>query len=47
MKAKVMKIVLGLALAMAAGSVLAYEVVCTGCHGDGNGGHVCDECHVK
>lgn len=40
MKAKVMKIVLGLALMVAAGSALAYEVVCTGCHSDGNGERV-------
>ncbi|WP_449428031.1 hypothetical protein [Rhodanobacter umsongensis] len=46
MKTKAMKILFGLALAMAAGSALAYEVVCTGCHPDGNGGHVCAECHV-
>ncbi len=47
MKAKVMKIVFGLALTMAAGSALAYRVVCTGCVPDGHGGHICTECHTE
>jgi rRNA maturation endonuclease Nob1 len=47
MKIKTVKIILGLALMMAAGSAFAYKVVCTGCHSDGNGGHVCQECHTE
>ncbi|MCW0203064.1 hypothetical protein [Rhodanobacter thiooxydans] len=47
MKTKAMKIIFGLALTMAAGSALAYKVVCTGCVPDGNGGHTCAECHVE
>lgn len=47
MKRKIMKVIIGLGLILAAGAAVASTVVCTGCVSNGAGGWHCAECHVQ